>query len=424
MQLLTLSLLLAVGQSDKIPPSDIWPQWRGPTGNSVAPNAKLPTSWSRTENVVWKTPLPGWGNSTPAIWKDALFVTTQDQDRLLLLRLDRVSGKVVWKQQVGQGTPRRSGPLGNLRFHDEQNMATPSPVTDGQHVWVTFGNGDVACYTYEGDKVWGLNLIKEYGPLSIWWGHGNSPVLYKNLLITNVMQDPLLKGASYVVAHEKLTGKKKWYVDRATGAQGEPGDSYTTPLLHTHDGRTDLIVFGGLVLDAYNPDDGTLLWTYKGFGGNRVISGHTLVDGTVYAVEGMKGPVYAVATGDNGDVTKSNLVWKTKSKGATPDASTPVVANGLVFLASNDGIAFCLDAKTGEQLWRERLGSEVRASPLAAGNAIYYFGKDGKASIIAATREYKLIAQPELGEEIIASPAVVGDDLYIRTKAHVYRIGK
>src|SRR4029079_7719668 len=198
---------------------------------------------------------------------------------------------------------------------------------------------------------------------------------------------------------------------------------YTTPLLHTHDGRTDLIVFGGLVLDAYDPADGTPRWTYKGFGGNRTISGHTLADGTVYSVEGMKGPVYAVKAGGTGDVTESNLVWKTKGKGSTPDASTPVVTGGLVFLVTNDGNAICLDAATGEQLWRERLGAEHRATPLASGDRVYFFGKDGKASIVAAAREFKLISQPELGVEIIASPAVAGNDLYIRTKKHVYRIG-
>lgn len=416
--ILALSML---GQAD----ADTWPQWRGPAGNSIAPTKSLPTKWSPTENVVWKAPLPGWGNSTPAIWKDAIFVTTQvDDNRLLLIRLDRATGKVVWEKEVGQGTPRRKGPVGNLRFHDEHNMATPSPVTDGKHVWATFGNGDIACYTAEGDKAWALNLLKDYGPLSIWWGHGSSPVIYKDLLITNVIQDPAGNGPSYVVAHDKLTGKKKWLTPRITGSKGEPGDSYTTPLLHTRDGQTELIIFGGNVLDGYNPDDGTLLWSYKGFQGNRVISGPTLVGDTVVAIEGMKGPVYAVKVGGKGDVTKSNLLWKTKSKGANPDASTPVVVNGLVFMASNNGVAICLDAATGEEVWKERLGTEIRASPLAAGDRIYFLAKDGKASIVAAAREYQMISQPELNEEIIASPAAAGNDIYVRTKKTLYRIAE
>lgn len=457
MQWITLAAALTLAQA----PTDVWPQWRGPTGDSIAPSKSLPTTWSKKDNIVWATPLPGWGNSTPAIWKDDIFVTTavaaKDAkepvkepvkesvkepvkepvkgkkepakerivpERLLLLRLDRKTGKIVWEREVGEGLVRRAGPVGNLRFHDEHNMATPSPVTDGKHVWVTFGNGDLACYTYDGDKVWSKNLLKEYGPLSIWWGHGNSPVLYKNLLISNVIQAPEGGGQSYVVAHDQLTGKKVWYADRTVGAKGEPGDSYTTPLFHTHDGVTDLIIFGGNVLDGYNPDTGERLWSYKGFGGNRVISGPTLSGGVVYAVEGMKGPVYAVKAGGKGDVTESNLVWKTKSKGANPDASTPAVANGLVFMANNDGVAMCLDAATGEEQWKQRLASPVRASPLVAGERVYFLGKDGKAFVVAASREYKLIEQPDLEEEIIASPAAAGDNLYVRTKVKLYRIGK
>lgn len=421
MKVAIIAVFLSLAQTAS--PAETWPQWRGPNANSVAVSAHLPTSWSATENVVWKTALPGWGNSTPAIWKDAIFVTTQDKDRLLLLRLDRGTGAIVWEKEVGAGTPRRSGPVGNLRFHDEHNMATPSPVTDGAHVWVTFGNGEIACYTFAGEKVWNRNLLSEYGPLTIWWGHGNSPVLYKNLLITNVMQDPAGKGRSYVVAHDKLTGKKVWFTERVTGAKGEPGDAYTTPLLHEKDGRAELIVFGGLVLDAYNPNDGTRLWTYKGFKGNRVISGPTLAGDIVYAVEGMKGPVYAVKTGGAGDVTASHLVWKNKAKG-TPDASTPLFVNGLLFLGTNNGIGICIDASTGDELWKERLAGDFRASPLASGDRVYFFGKDGKASIVAASREFKLIAQPELNESVTASPAAVGDDLYVRTKERLYRIGK
>ena len=130
--------------ADSPAPTGVWPQWRGPTGNSVAPGP-LPIDWSKDKNIIWKTPLPGWGNSTSAIWQDAIFVTTQKEDRLLLLlRIDRQTGQIVWEREVGRGVPRRKGPVGEGRFHDEQNMASPSPVTDGKHVWAHFGNGDLA----------------------------------------------------------------------------------------------------------------------------------------------------------------------------------------------------------------------------------------------------------------------------------------
>jgi outer membrane protein assembly factor BamB len=421
MHTLTFGLLLLAGAADTVSPEHVWPQWRGPTGDSVAPGRGLPTHWSRTENVVWKTALPGWGNSTPAIWQDALFVTTQDKDRLLLLRLDRRTGQIVWQREAGRGTPRRKGAVGNGRFHDEQNMATPSPVTDGRHVWAHFGNGDLACYDFAGTQVWALNLAQQHGPYTIWWGHANSPVLAGDLLISVCVQDPKGGGQSYVVAHDKATGMQRWLVKRDTGAKAEPADSYTTPVLYRHNGRTEVIVFGGNVLDAYDPVTGQKLWQCLVFQGNRVISGPTLAGDTVYAIQGMKGPLYAVQAGGNGDVTASHVRWK--YAGGTPDAASPLVVNGLVFLATNAGAAICLDTATGQELWKERLGDGFRASPLAAGGKVYFLSKEGKATVVEAARTFRQVAQTDLEEDIVASPAAAGGDLFLRTKGHVYRIG-
>jgi outer membrane protein assembly factor BamB len=402
---------------------DIWPQWRGPAGDSIALGPGLPTSWSQTENVLWKAPLPGWGNSTPAIWQDAIFVTTQDKDRLLLLRIDRRTGKVEWEREVGRGTPRRSGPQGNGRYHDENNMASPSPVTDGKHVWAHFGTGDLACYDFNGEKVWSVNMIERYGPYSIWWGHANSPVLLDGLLLSVCMQDPLRGGQSYVVAMDKATGKEKWFVKRDTGAKGEPADGYTTPLLYSHDGRVEMIVYGGLVLDAYDPATGKRLWHCDvSKKSNRAISGPTLSGDTVYLVEGMKGPLLAIRAGSEGEVAAANVLWK--YTGGTPDAPSPLVTNGLVFLASNDGFATCLDAATGKQQWKERLGADFRASPLAAGGKVYYLTREGKAIVVEAAREFKKVGESDLGEITVASPAAAWGDLFIRTHEHLYRIGE
>ena len=423
----TLGLLLLLGQADAVSPTEIWPQWRGPTADSVAPGRGLPIKWSQTENIAWKTPLPGWGTSTPAIWQDAVFVTTQVDDKVLLfLRIETKSGKIVWQKEVGTGAPRRKGPVGNLRFHDEHNMASPSPVTDGQHVWVHFGNGDLACYDFAGQQIWTANLAKNYGAYSIWWGHANSPLLVGDLLICACSQDPLLGGKSYVAALDKRTGKEKWYVDRGTGAKGEPGDSYTTPLLFKNNDRSELIVLGGNVLDAYDPATGKKLWHCRPFDpvkGNRVISGPTLVGDTVYAIQGMKGPLFAIKAGGTDDVTKTHVRWQFAASKATPDAACPVVANGLVFMANNDGIAFCIDADNGKQVWKERLGNAFRATPLVADGKIYFFAKDGKASIVEASRELKLLSQADLGEDLMASPAAAHGSLFIRTKGHLYRIG-
>jgi len=405
----------------KTSPEDIWPQWRGPAGDSVVPGAGLPTHFGTNQNVIWKASLPGWGDSTPAIWGDALFVSTQDADRLVLLRLDRKTGKIAWQREVGRGIPRRTGQRGNGMFKQEQNMASPSPVTDGRHVWVHFGNGDLACYDFAGARVWSVNLAERFGPYTIWWGHANSPVLAGEVVISVCMQDPKGGGRSYVVAHDKETGKERWFVERATGAKDEPADAYTTPVVYRHDGRTEVIVFGGNVLDAYDPAHGQRLWHCDVFQGNRVISGPTVAGDTVYAVQGMRGPLFAVRAGGTGDVTASHVRWK--YAGGTPDSACPLVYRGLVFLATNQGVALCLDAATGRELWKERLGAAFMASPLGAGGKVYFFSREGKATVVEAAREFQVVARSELNEEVIASPAAAQGNLYVRTKGNLYRFG-
>ncbi len=416
-----VGLLLVMGQN-AVAPTDAWPQWRGPTADSVAPGKDLPTKWSPTENVAWKTALPGWGTSTPIIWKDAVFVTTQVDDRkLLLLRINASTGKIVWERQVGEGQPRRKGPVGVNRFHDEHNMASPSPVTDGEHVWAHFGNGDLACYDFDGKQVWAKSMTKEYGVYSIWWGHANSPVLYGDLLISGCCQAPEGGGKSYVVALDKRTGKEKWFTLRDYAAKKEPADSYTTPLIFKNQGRTEILLFGANVLDGYDPETGKRLWQSHPFSGNRVISGPTLAGDTVYAIQGMKGPVFAVKAGGQGDTTATSVKWQVA--GANPDAACPVVANGLVFLANNGGIASCLDAQTGQEVWKERLGDGFRATPLVSNGKIYFFAKEGKVTIVEAAREFKVVSRTDLEEELMASPAAAHGSLFLRTRGHLYRIG-
>lgn len=422
MNTLLLALLFSGAPTNTNIPDDVWPQWRGPTHDSVCPSGNLPTQWSSTDHVVWKTSLPGQGNSSPVVWKDAIFVTAHDTDRLLLLRIDRASGKVVWQREVGKGTPRRKGPPGPNRYHDENTMASPSPVTDGKHVWAHFGTGHLACYDFVGNNVWTINLTDRFGPYTIWWGHANTPCLVGDLLISVCIQDPKDGGLSYVVAHDKHTGMEKWMMKRDTGATSEPADAYTTPVLFRKDGRTEVIVFGANMLDAYDPATGKQLWQCRPFRGNRVISGPTVVGDTVYAVEGMKGSVFAVRAGGDGDVTATHVRWK--HPGPTPDAASPVAANGLVFLATNSGVGICLDAATGKEVWKERLGRNFRATPLVAGDRIYFFTKEGKTVIVDAARAFHVVAECDLGEDTIASPAAVGGDLFIRTREHLYRIGR
>jgi len=279
-----------------------WPQWRGPRGDSVSGEIGLPVRWSEDSGVVWKASLPEWGTSSPSVWDNALFVTTEAEGKLLLLRFDAQTGDLVWTRQVGAGVAGRKVPDGDKRaakFHELHNLASPTAALDGERVIVHFGNGDLASYSFDGDQHWKRNLADDHGRYTIWWGHANSPLLYQNLVISVCMQDSLAGAAkqlspSYLVAHDKQTGDLVWKTPRMTRADAEECDSYTTPVLHTVGGQTQMIVMGGNQLDAYDPATGQQLWHLPGLVGGRTITGPTVGNDTVFATVGMRGPLCAL----------------------------------------------------------------------------------------------------------------------------------
>jgi outer membrane protein assembly factor BamB len=406
-----------------------WPQWRGPDGNSVTAEKGLPLEWAKDRNVLWKCPLPGDGASTPAIWGDALFVTSQRDQELLLLRVSKASGKVEWERSVGGGAVRRKTPQprGEQKFHPLHNLASPSPVTDGQRVFVHFGNGDLAAYDCDGTQLWHRNLQKDFGPYTIWWGHANSPVLYKDLVITVCMQDSLKDLGqppvdSYLVAHDQKTGELRWKTLRNTQAKAEECDAYTTPVFAEVDGRTELLVMGGNQLDAYDPATGKQVWYLPGLSGNRTITGPTVAAGMVYATCGMRRDLVAVKPGGSGEVPPSAVAWRTKD--STPDSPCPVVSNGLVFIVSDQGWAQCFDAKTGESKWKQRLPGDHKASPLAAEGRIYFVSLNGSCTVVAAAATFEKLAENRLDDSLIASPAVSDGKLFLRGRKALYCLGR
>jgi outer membrane protein assembly factor BamB len=413
-----------------------WPQWRGPAGDSVSQESNLPTHWLEKENVAWKAALPEWGTSTPVLNDNAIFVTTEldseNDGALLLLKLDKSKGQIVWKERVGTGRANRKERGSKSRtskYHNLHNMASPSPVSDGQRVIVHFGNGDLASYTFDGRQEWKRNLASDYGHYTIWWGHANSPIIVGDAVISVCMQDSL-EGVSkelspsYIVAHDKRTGKELWKTMRMTHADAEQCDSYTTPILATVSGRTEMIVMGGNEVDAYDPATGKRLWELPGLKGNRTITGPTVADNFLYVTVGMRGPLNAVKLGgDPPHDIASAVAWKYAD--ATPDTPCPVVAGGQVFLVSDSGIATCLDAKSGKRNWRERLASRnVKSSPLAADGHIYFLGHDGQCTVIDASGTFKIVAQNRLDDEFTASPAVSDGRIYLRGRKALYAIGK
>lgn len=420
-----------------------WPQWRGPDGNSLCHEAGLPVSWSETSNIAWKTDLPAWGTSTPAIWGEALFLTLQHDDgRLQLLRLNTVDGKIVWARDVGRSDVVREAAKRSVqKFHRLHNAASPSPITDGESVFVHFGNGDLAAFDFAGNQKWQRNLQENYGPYSIWWGHANSPVLFGDLLISVCMQDSLVgattenapkEALSYLVAHDKRTGEIRWYRPRMTGAEAEQGDSYTTPVFHSiasnaTRAQVEMIVMGGNQLDAYDPATGKQRWHLGGLVGGRTITGPVVAGDMVYATRGQKGQLVGVrlpntASADaNSELGESAVVFRHTE--ATPDTCCPLVINGRLYTVADNGVAQCLDAATGATLWKERLPGDYKASPLGAENRVYFLNTSGLATVIAAdTAEFKVLAENQLDDDTLASPAVADGKLYLRGKARLYCI--
>ncbi len=411
-----------------------WPQWRGPHGDGTSQETALPLRWDETHGVAWKTAIPEWGNSTPAVWDHAIFVTAQTEDgRLLLLKIARATGRIEWTREVGRGQPDRLPPRskktendrGRPLFHTTQNLASPSPVTDGELVIAHFGNGDLAAYDFSGNQLWRRNLQADHGRYTIWWGHANSPVLCGDLVISVCMQDSLVDlgkpaSPSYVVAHDKRTGVMRWKTMRPTSATAEPCDSYTTPLVWQRAGRAELVVMGGLILDAYDPQTGRRMWNLPELEGNRVITGPVAADGVIYLTQGMRRPLLAVRPGGEGQRGPGDVLWRHTE--ATPDSPTPVVSRGLLFLVTDQGIAKCLDARSGQVQWTERLKGAYRASPLAADGRIYFLNTKGLTTVVAAQRELQRLAENPLDDTMFASPVAVAGRLYLRGNKSLYAI--
>ena len=409
-----------------------WPQWRGPDGDGVSDETGLPVAWSEGAGVVWKCALPEWGTSTPAISGDAVFVTTSVDDgrNLLLLKIDKKTGKIVWTRNVGTGDTLRGPPgsyRGSQKFHNNHNLATPSPVTDGRLVIAHFGNGDMAAYDFDGKQLWHRNLQKDLGKYTIWWGHANSPVLHGDLVISICIQDSCSDvqetlSPSYVVAHDKRTGKQKWKTMRMTDATRESCDAYTTPILRHLDGRAEVIVMGGQMLDAYDPSTGKQLWALRDLIGNRVIPSPVAAGDMIYAIQGMREALVAVRPGGDGQRTRDDIVWDYGQ--GTSDSPCPVVAGDLLLMVANNGVVRCFDRHTGRLHWKQRVKGEYRASPLVAEGRIYFLNMEGLTTVVSASPRFDRLAENQLDAQTIASPAVADGKLYIRGRKWLYCLSK
>jgi len=404
-----------------------WPAWRGPAGTGVSSEKHLPIAWNEEAGVRWKAEIPEWGRSTPIVWEDAVFITTQAERDLLLLRIDKRDGRIVWTHKLGTGAANRNAEFGRAKFHRLHNLASPSPVTDGEVVVAHFGEGTLGALDFEGNRLWQRNLQEDYGRYSIWWGHANSPVLYDDLVVSVCMQDSLAeegsepRAKSYVVAHELATGKLRWYTERRTGAEGEARDAYTTPVLRHVDDRTELVVMGGNRLDAYDPETGERRWYLPNLVGGRTITGPTVAHDMVYATEGKKGPLLAVRPSGLGELSRRDIEWRYRQ--GMPDTCCPVVWSDLLFAVSDDGVARCIDARTGHLQWKHRLKGDYKASPIAVHGRIYFLNTAGLCTVVSAAPRFDKLTENRLDAETLASPIASDGRLFIRGRKHLYCIG-
>jgi outer membrane protein assembly factor BamB len=422
-------------------PSYNWPQWRGPASQGISAETGLPSEWSGTDNVAWKTPIPGRGHSSPIVWGNRVFLTTAVEgdvvkpgakgtkhvidgqefvhpdgvgaDRkqtLKVLALDADSGRILWERTAWEGAPFDTR-------HKKGSFASPTPVTDGKRVYVWFGSEGLFTYDFGGTLLWKSDLG---GIATMGVGVGTSPVLYKDLLILQCDEDNGEK--SFIAALDTKTGKEAWRVARKVQI------SWATPIVVRAKAgareRDELVTAGTEAVIAYDPATGKELWRSKGLESNAVPSPVAGKDVVVLSSGYPAKVAMAIKPGGSGDVTGSPQVLWTYGKG-TAYVPSPILYGGYVYLVTDKGLLTCLDARTGEVKYegmRPPTTATFMASPVAFEGKILLFSEDGDTHVVKAGPQHEVLRTNPLGEPIQASPAISQGSLFIRGAQHLYRI--
>jgi outer membrane protein assembly factor BamB len=416
---------------------DNWPQWRGPQGQGISRETGLPQEWSDTTGVLWKTPIPGRGHSSPVVWGDRIFLTTAIEGEVVpgakapihidegkefkhpdasgaekrhtfkVLALDAQSGKVLWEKTAWEGTPYDDR-------HKKSSYAAPTPVTDGKRVYAFFGSEGVYAYDFDGRLAWKASVGKI--PL-VGMGTGTSPVLHGNLVILQCDEDG--GTASFMVALHKDTGKEAWRTPRKVQA------SWATPIVVRAGTRDELIASGNEAVIAYDPATGRELWRMKGVASNAVPS-PVAGSGLVVVSAGYPEKIaVAVETGGSGDVTDSPRIRWRYAKG-TAYVPSPLLYGDYVYLMTDKGLLTCLDARTGEVQYegaRVPVPATFTASPVAFEGRILIVSEEGDGFLVKAGPVHAVVRTNSLKEPVYASPAVSQGRIFIRGLSHLYAIG-
>jgi outer membrane protein assembly factor BamB len=399
--------------------ADNWAQWRGPKNDGICNETGLPTEWSETKNIKWTLPMPGMGSSTPAVWGDRLFLTSEEGKDLVALCFD-TSGEPLWKKTLGSTVNKARG--------DEGNGASASPTTDGKHVWFFVGSGELACYDFAGERKWLVNLQDLYGKFRIQFGMHSTPVLDEGKLYLQLMHT----GKQIVACHDAATGKSLWKIDRPSDGRDECEHSYASPFLWRNGSSAYLVTHGNDYTVAHDLKDGHEIWRLGGLNPKmkynntlRFVASPVCTPDLIVVPSAKNGPVMAVKPDAKGafEPGSKSIAWWMPN--GTPDVPSPLVHDGLVYLAGEKGIITVLDAKTGEKQYSERTRDvRHRASPIYADGKIYITARDGTVFVLKAGRKYELLATNRVPDETAASPAISNGVIFLRGFKNLYAIGK
>lgn len=398
-----------------------WPQFRGPSGQGISDATDLPVTWGEKQNVAWKTAIHGKAWSSPVVWGEQVWLTTATEDgrRLSALCVDKSSGKVLHDLKLFEvPTPQYAHPF--------NSYASPTPAIEEGRVYIVFGSPGIACLDTETAKV--LWERRDF-VCNHWRGAGSSPVIFKDLVILP------FDGADfqYIVGMDKKTGQTVWKTDRSVDFQdidpntGKPqadGDwrkAFSTPRIVSFGGQQILLSLGSKALYAYEPHTGVELWRVECHNSHSGSATPVVSEDLIFFNTGHgKSELWAVKPGGKGVLGEDMIAWKVRRN--VPTRSSVLLVDDLIYMVDDGGIASCVEAKTGKDVWRQRIGGNYSAAPLFADGRIYFFSEDGKATAIAPGREFKQLGESKLEAGFMASPAVTDHALILRTKTHLYRV--
>lgn len=412
---LAMALLLAAVALAETPTN--WPSWRGPADTGSTTEGIYPVEWT-PGSVLWKAPLPGKGCSTPIVWEDRIYLTAPTDGRDSLLALDG-SGKPLWTTSFGAETPGK---------HRNGSGSNPSPVTDGEAVFVSFKSGTLAAVEFDGTIRWQTNLVERFGPHGLFWDFGTSPVLTEKHVVVARMHD----GDSWLAAFDKATGEIEWKVARNYKTPTEGDHGYTSPMVIRHDGKEAILLWGAEHLTLHDTKSGSVIWTCGGFNPERkklwpAIAMPVIVDDMVVVAYGRNDrgipTLHGIRLEGAGDVTGTHRVWKRDDVGTF--VPSPVAWKDRAYIVGDQGKVHCLDPASGTTIWSDafpRHRNKFYSSPTIAGGKLYAAREDGIIFVASVVDGFKLLAENDMGEPIIASPVPTGNRLLIRGQNHLFCI--